>query len=404
MQKDFLQGKKILLGITGCIAAYKSVYLVRDLIKRGAEIKVVMTPAATEFITPLTLSSISKNEVVVNIFPKSKNESTSLSTWHIDYALWADLMVIAPATVNTVAKIAKGYADNALTTLVAALRCPLVIAPAADVDMYENKINQINLKTLKDVGHFIVDAEEGELASGLKGIGRLAENNKIIDAAELVLSGYKKDLLGKKILVTAGPTYEDIDPVRFIGNRSSGKMGFEIAKAAYLRGADVTLISGPSKEVSYPEIKLYRVRSAKEMKTAAEKNLKSSEILIMSAAVADYKPAKTANKKIKKVDKLTSIKVVETDDILVTIKRHNKIIVGFALETENGLKNAQKKLKSKNLDMIILNSVKDKNSSFEFDTNKIKIIHRKGKKLDFPLKSKFQVANNILSEILKIKK
>ena len=224
MQKDFFQGKKILLGVTGCIAAYKSAFLIRDLVKRGASVKVIMTPAATEFITPLTLSSLSRNEVVVNIFPKSKNESTSLNTWHIDYALWADLMIIAPATVNTVAKIAKGYADNALTTLVAALRCPLIIAPAADVDMYDNKINQMNLQTLREVGHFIVDAEEGELVSGLKGMGRLAENYKIIDAAELVLSGYKKDLTGKKVLVTAGPTYEDIDPVRFISNRSSGKI------------------------------------------------------------------------------------------------------------------------------------------------------------------------------------
>ncbi len=257
MQKDILQGKKILLGVTGCIAAYKSTFLIRDFIKRGAEVKVIMTPSATEFITPLTLSTLSENEVIVNIFPKTKNESTSLNTWHIDYALWADLMIVAPATVNTVAKIAKGYADNALTTLVAALRCPLIIAPAADIDMYDNKINQINLKTIREVGHFIVDAEEGELASGLNGTGRLADINKIIDAAELVLSGYKKDLLGKKILVTAGPTFEDIDPVRFIGNRSSGKMGFQIAKAAFLRGAEVTLISGPSKENYYPEINFH---------------------------------------------------------------------------------------------------------------------------------------------------
>ncbi len=404
MQKDVLHGKKILLGVTGCIAAYKSVYLVRELIKRGAEVKVIMTPAATEFITPLTLSSVSKNEVVVNIFPKSKNESTSLNTWHIDYALWADLMIIAPATVNTVAKVAKGYADNALTTLVAALRCPLIIAPAADIDMYNNKINQMNLKTLKEVGHFIVDAEQGELASGLKGVGRLAENNKIIDAAELVLVGYKKDLIGRKILVTAGPTYEDIDPVRYIGNRSSGKMGFEIAKAAFLRGAEVTLISGPSKETCYSEITLRNVRSAREMKAEVEKHLKSAEILIMSAAVADYKPEKVSGKKIKKEDRLSSIRIKKTDDILSSVKKEEKIIVGFALETDNELSNAKKKLNSKKLDMIVLNSLKDKKSGFEFDTNKIKIMHKNGKKLDFPLKSKFQSANNILSEILKIKK
>jgi phosphopantothenoylcysteine decarboxylase/phosphopantothenate--cysteine ligase len=404
MQKDIFQGKRILLGVTGCIAAYKSASIIRDLVKRGAAVKVIMTPAATEFITPLTLSSLSKNEVIVNIFPKSKNESTSLNTWHIDYALWADLMIIAPATVNSVAKIAKGYADNALTTLVAALRCPLIIAPAADVDMYDNKINQMNLKTLKEVGYFIVDAEEGELASGLKGKGRLAENYKIIDAAELVLSGHKKDLTGKKVLVTAGPTYEDIDPVRFIGNRSSGKMGFEIAKAAYLRGAEVTLISGPSKETAYPEISCLKIRSAKDMKSAVEKNLKNSDILIMSAAVADYKPEKIAGKKIKKEDKLNSIKVSKTDDILGLLKKEGKVIVGFALETDNELKNARKKLGSKGLDMIVLNSLKDKNSGFEFDTNKITILHRNGKKLNFPLKSKFQSANDILTQILKIKK
>lgn len=404
MQKDIFQGKRILLGVTGCIAAYKSASIIRDLVKRGAAVKVIMTPAATEFITPLTLSSLSKNEVIVNIFPKSKNESTSLNTWHIDYALWANLMIIAPATVNSVAKIAKGYADNALTTLVAALRCPLIIAPAADVDMYDNKINQMNLKTLKEVGYFIVDAEEGELASGLKGKGRLAENYKIIDAAELVLSGHKKDLTGKKVLVTAGPTYEDIDPVRFIGNRSSGKMGFEIAKAAYLRGAEVTLISGPSKETAYPEISCLKIRSAKDMKSAVEKNLKNSDILIMSAAVADYKPEKIAGKKIKKEDKLNSIKVSKTDDILGLLKKEGKVIVGFALETDNELKNARKKLGSKGLDMIVLNSLKDKNSGFEFDTNKITILHRNGKKLNFPLKSKFQSANDILTQILKIKK
>ena len=404
MQKDIFQGKRILLGVTGCIAAYKSASIIRDLVKRGAAVKVIMTPAATEFITPLTLSSLSKNEVIVNIFPKSKNESTSLNTWHIDYALWANLMIIAPATVNSVAKIAKGYADNALTTLVAALRCPLIIAPAADVDMYDNKINQMNLKTLKEVGYFIVDAEEGELASGLKGKGRLAENYKIIDAAELVLSGHKKDLTGKKVLVTAGPTYEDIDPVRFIGNRSSGKMGFEIAKAAYLRGAEVTLISGPSKETAYPEISCLKVRSAKDMKSAVEKNLKNSDILIMSAAVADYKPEKIAGKKIKKEDKLNSIKVSKTEDILGLLKKEGKVIVGFALETDNELKNARKKLGSKGLDMIVLNSLKDKNSGFEFDTNKITILHRNGKKLNFPLKSKFQSANDILTQILKIKK
>ncbi len=402
MKKDILSGKKILLGVTGCIAAYKSVYLVRDLVKRGAEVRVVMTPSATEFITPLTLSALSGNEVIVNLFPKSKNETTSINTWHIDYALWADVMIIAPATVNTVAKIANGFADNALTTLVLALRSPLIIAPAADVDMYENKITQKNLQTLRDSGFFIVDAEEGELASGLKGKGRLAENDKIVDSIELVLSDNKKDLVGKKILVTAGPTYEDIDPVRYLGNRSSGKMGFEIAKSAFLRGAEVTLISGPTNEIAYPEIKTVNVRSAKEMKSAVEKNLKNNEVLIMSAAVADFKPAKVAVKKIKKEDNPETIKLNRTDDILSSIKKDNKIIVGFALETDNELSNAKKKLKSKNLDMIVLNSLKDKNSGFEVDTNKINIFYKSGKKKELPLMSKFQAANKILSEIVKI--
>ncbi|HKI77516.1 MAG TPA: bifunctional phosphopantothenoylcysteine decarboxylase/phosphopantothenate--cysteine ligase CoaBC [Ignavibacteriaceae bacterium] len=402
MQKDILSGKKILLGVTGCIAAYKSVYIVRELIKRGSDVKVIMTPAATEFITPLTLSALTKNEVVVKLFPKSTSENTSIKTWHIDLALWADLMIIAPATMNTVAKIAHGFADNALTTLVMALRSPLLISPAADVDMYENKIARKNLEILKEAGYYILDAEKGELASGLSGTGRLPETAKIIDSAELILSGIKNDLAGKKILVTAGPTYEDIDPVRYIGNRSSGKMGFEIAKSSFLRGAEVTLITGPTNELSYQEIKLINVRTAKEMKDAVVKELKKNHILIMSAAVADYKPANSATKKIKKEDNLSSIKLTKTDDILSSLKKGNKISVGFALETDNELNNALKKLKSKNLDLIVLNSLKDKNSGFETETNKIKIIHKSGEMKDFPLQSKFQVANNILTEILKI--
>jgi phosphopantothenoylcysteine decarboxylase/phosphopantothenate--cysteine ligase len=244
MQKDLLHGKKIVLGVTGCIAAYKSAYLIRNFVKRNAEVKVVMSPSATQFITPLTLSSLSNNPVVVNMFPETKNSSTSLNTWHIDLAQWADIILIAPATVNTVAKITYGFADNALTTMVCAARSPVILAPAADVDMYENPTTRENFSKLESLGYYIVEAEDGELASGLSGKGRLAELDKIIDSVELVLSGFEKDLKGKKILVTAGPTNEDIDPVRFIGNRSSGKMGSAIAKAAFLRGADVTLISG----------------------------------------------------------------------------------------------------------------------------------------------------------------
>jgi len=399
MPKDPLSGKKILLGITGCIAAYKACYIIRDLMNRGAEVKVVMTPSATEFITPLTLASLSSNDVVVHTFPSSTKTGTALSTWHIDYALWADLMLIAPATVNTIAKIAYGFADNALTTLVSALRSPLIVAPAADVDMYKNKITWENIKRLESFGHYIVYAEEGELASGLIGEGRLADTNKIIDSVELVLSGYSKDLTGKKILVSAGPTYEDIDPVRYLGNRSSGKMGFALAKAAFLRGADVTVISGPSNEVPYPEINLKKIRSAQNMFTAVKNELQKNDILIMAAAVADYKPAKVSNKKIKKGVKVPDIKLTGTKDILLSLNSKGKTLVGFALETDNELANAKKKLKEKNLDMIILNSLKEKGTGFEGDTNKVTILREEGKAVKIPLQSKFQVANKILNEI-----
>jgi phosphopantothenoylcysteine decarboxylase/phosphopantothenate--cysteine ligase len=359
-----------------------------------------MSPSATQFITPLTLSSLSQNNVVVNMFPESKSNSTSLSTWHIDLAQWADLILIAPATVNTVAKLAHGFADNALTTLVCAARSPVVLAPAADVDMYENLTTKENLSKLESLGYYIVEAEEGELASGLIGNGRLAELDKIISSAESVLSGFEKDLKGKKILVTTGPTFEDIDPVRFIGNRSSGKMGYAIAKAAFLRGADVTLISGTSSEIAYQEINKVNVRSAYEMKTAVDKEIKKNDVLIMSAAVADYKPSKISSKKLKKEKNLTEIKITKTEDILSSVKKSNKIIVGFALETDNEIANAKKKLKEKQLDMIVLNSLKDKSTGFEFDTNKVTLIKKSGKTINLPLQSKFQIANKILSEVL----
>ena len=399
MQKDLLYGKKIVLGVTGCIAAYKSAYLIRDLVKRGADVKVVMSPSATQFITPLTLSTLSKNAVVVNMFPENKNSSTNLNTWHIDLAQWADIILIAPATVNTVAKLAYGFADNALTTLAAAARSSIVLAPAADVDMYENPVTKENLAKLESLGYFIVEAEEGELASGLSGKGRLAELDKIIDSVEFVLSGFEKDLKGKKILVTAGPTIEDIDPVRYIGNRSSGKMGYALAKAAFLRGADVTLISGTSSEIAYQEINKVNVRSADEMKKVVDKALKKNDLLIMSAAVADYKPAKVSSKKLKKEKNLAEIKITKTADILSSIKKEKKVVVGFALETDNEIANAKKKLKEKQLDMIVLNSLKDKRSGFEFDTNKVTLIKKSGKTINLPLQSKFQIANKILSEI-----
>ncbi len=403
MSDDVLSGKKIIVGVCGGIAAYKACYLVRELSQRGAEVRVVMTPSALEFVTPLTFASLTRNKVIVNTFPASQSDGCEVSTWHIDYGTWADLMIIAPATINTAAKIACGFADNALTTLVTALRCPLVIAPAADVDMYMNPTTQENLNKLRDRGYYVVEAEEGELASGLKGKGRLAETGKIIDAAELVLSGFKQDLYGKKILVTAGPTYEDIDPVRFIGNRSSGKMGFAIAKAAFLRGADVTLITGPSAETSYPEIKQVSVRSAEDMMHQVSKEFTSADILVMAAAAADYRPEKTSSLKIKKeTADLSVLKLKETNDILGSLtKKEGQFAAGFALETDNETANAKKKLKNKNLDLIVLNSLKDKQSGFEFDTNKITVIHKNGKTEKFGLMSKFQAANKILTEILK---
>ncbi|HED08626.1 MAG TPA: bifunctional phosphopantothenoylcysteine decarboxylase/phosphopantothenate--cysteine ligase CoaBC [Ignavibacteria bacterium] len=403
MQNKILKNKNILLGITGCIAAYKAAFLTREFVKLGAKVKVVMTPSATEFISPLTLSTLSGNPVIISTFPESQKESTGLGTWHIDAALWADIMIVAPCTINTVAKIAHGFADNALTTMVTALRSPLLVAPAADVDMYQNKITQKNIQSLKDFGINIVEAEEGELASGLKGKGRLASINKIIDSAVLVLNGFNRDLENQDILITAGPTYEDIDPVRFIGNRSSGKMGYWLAKAAYLRGANVTLISGPSSETIYPEIKFHSTRSAAEMEKAVKQNLKTNDVLIMSAAVADYSPAKKSENKIKKENKLQAIQLKENKDILASLDKKGKFVVGFALETENGLVNAKKKLKTKNLDMIVLNVLKANKSGSDSDTNKIKILHKSGDKKDFPLQLKFIVANNILTEIIKNK-
>jgi len=397
MINDPLNGKKILLGVTGCIAAYKSCLIVRELIKRGAKVKVVLTPSAVEFITPLTLSTLTQNDVVVNTFPKNQKDGTNLSTWHIDFALWADLMLVAPATINTIAKIAHGFADNALTTLVTALRSPLLIAPAADVDMYNNPINKENLEKLERLGHCIIYPESGELASGLSGEGRLADTNKIIDAVEMILSGYSKDLTGKKILISAGPTYEDIDPVRYIGNRSSGKMGYALAKAAYLRGANVTLVSGPSSQNIYPEISLVRVRSAVEMERAIKKEIDKNNLLIMSAAVSDFRPAISKTNKIKKAGGYKEIRLIENPDIVSSIKGRKTKVIGFALETQNELSNAKKKLKDKHMDMIVLNSP-GKESGFEVDTNKVTLIKQDGKAIKLPLLTKFQVANKILAE------
>ncbi len=401
MIKDILSGKKILFGVTGCIAAYKSCQIIRELKKRGAEVKVVLTPSAVEFITPLTLSTLSGNEAIVSTFPTDQSKGTGMNTWHINYARWADLMLVAPATINTIAKITYGFADNALTTLVTALRCPLLIAPAADSDMYMNPINKENIVKLEDQGHYLIFPETGELASGLYGEGRLADINKILDAVEIVLSGYKKDFVGKKILVSAGPTYEDIDPVRYLGNRSSGKMGYAIAKAAFLRGADVTLVSGPSDLILYPDIKLIKVRSAIQMGKKINFELNKNDALIMAAAVSDFRPSTKSSGKIKKTSGLKELKLTDNPDILSSLKTKGAKIIGFALETENEIKNAKKKLSEKKLDMIVLNSL-TKDSGFEVDTNKVTIIKRDKKQLKIPVQSKFQIANKMLTEVRKI--
>ncbi len=400
--KDILSGKKIILGVTGCIAAYKACLIARELISRGAEVKTVMTPSALEFITPLTMSALTQNPVIVNTFPPDQKNGVALNTWHVDMALWADLMLIAPATINTIAKIASGFADNALLTLTQALRCPLIVSPAADVDMYQNPITQQNIKKLESLGIRIIYAEEGKLASGLSGYGRLPEIEKIISSVEAVLSGFDVDLKGKNILVTAGPTFEDIDPVRFIGNRSSGKMGYQIAKAAFLRGANVTLISGPVSQSAFQGIKIVKVRSAAQMKTAIDNELINNDVLIMSAAVADYKPENVAELKIKKEAGIDSIKLTKTVYILSSIKDSGKKIVGFALETDSEVENALKKLNSKNLDMIVMNSLQEKGSGFEHETNKVTIFNKAGERIELPLQSKFQIANQILTEVKKI--
>ena len=388
-----LSGKKILIAITGGIAAYKINTLVRDFIKNGAEVQVILTPSAKEFVSPLTLSTLSKRKVFSE-FSSQDGEWNS----HVDLALWADVMLVAPCTANTLAKMVNGICDNLVIATYLSAKCPVFIAPAMDLDMYIHPSTEQNLKLAEEYGNIIIPAEEGELASGLVGKGRMAETETIYKTIfDFFNSNQKKSLAGKIVLVTAGPTYEAIDPVRFIGNHSSGKMGFAIAEEAEKRGAKVILISGPTALSTDKNISLEKVNSAKEMYNAVFQYFDNTDIAIMSAAVADYAPKEVAQEKIKKNDDEMTITLVKNPDILKTMgeKKKNQFLVGFALETQNEEENAKGKLVRKNLDMIVLNSLKDSGAGFKNDTNKIKIITPSEQK-DFALKSKEDVAKDIL--------
>ncbi|RRQ47315.1 bifunctional phosphopantothenoylcysteine decarboxylase/phosphopantothenate--cysteine ligase CoaBC [Chryseobacterium sp. SC28] len=390
-----LQGKKIILGITGGIAAYKMNFLVRDLLKSGAEVKIVMTKSATDFVSALTLSTLSKNKVYTNFYDENK-------TWnnHVELALWADLMLIAPCTANTLAKISSGICDNFLMAVYMSAKCPVVIAPAMDLDMYAHPTVIRNLQTAESFGHQIIPAEFGELASGLVGQGRLAEPSTILSVLEKQFSD-AESFSGKKFLITAGPTYENIDPVRFIGNHSSGKMGFDLAKEAARRGAEVILISGPSAEkIAAKNITLLHVTSAQEMFDEVFQYYEIVDVAIMSAAVADYAPKVKATEKIKKNESELTIELIKNKDILGTMgeKKSKQFLVGFALETQNEEQNAKEKLIRKNLDMIVLNSLRDEGAGFANTTNKIKIF-TPAEERSFSLKSKEAVAKDILDFI-----
>jgi phosphopantothenoylcysteine decarboxylase/phosphopantothenate--cysteine ligase len=393
-----LKGKKVLLGISGGIAAYKSAFLVRLFIKAGAQVKVVMTPAAKEFVTPLTLSTLSKNEVFSSFTEDDEDEQWNN---HVELGLWADFMVLAPATANTLSKMASGNSDNFLLATYLSAKCPVFFAPAMDLDMYKHPSTKNSFKSLKSYGNIMIPAGTGELASGLKGEGRMAEPEEIIEFLEAYFSE-NLPLQGKKILITAGPTYEAIDPVRFIGNHSSGKMGFELAKKAAELGAEVILISGPTHlEIDDPKIDLIRVVSTREMYAAVHDHFENVDVAIAAAAVSDYKPKIVAAQKIKKAEENLSLELTKTQDILLSMgkkKTHQKLI-GFALETNNELEHARGKLLKKNLDFIVLNSMNDAGAGFKKDTNKITLVYKDSEKA-FDLKSKAEVATDILNEIV----
>lgn len=393
-----LSGKKVLLGVTAGIAAYKSAALVRALIKAGASVQVVMTPAAKDFVTPLTLSTLSKNPVHSS-FTQEEDEN-AVWTNHVELGLWADLMIIAPATANTLSKMAQGGCDNLLLATYLSAKCPVYFAPAMDLDMYKHPSTVATFETLTSFGNIIIPATSGELASGLIGQGRMAEPEQIVAFIEEdILS--KLPLKGKRFLITAGPTYEAIDPVRFIGNHSSGRMGIELARVAASQGALVTLILGPSAlDIAHDRVQLHRVVSAQQMYEAVHTHFDDTDVAIAAAAVADYKPASVADQKIKKNSDQLSIDLVKTQDILASMgaKKNQQLLIGFALETENEIANAKKKLEKKNLDAIVLNSLNDKGAGFQTKTNKITLITSSGI-TPYELKSKALVAQDIVEAI-----
>lgn len=399
---SILKDKNVLLGITAGIAAYKSASLVRLFVKVGANVKVIMTPASKDFVTPLTLSTLSKNPVLSS-FTDEEDENAVWNN-HVELGLWADLFLIAPATANSLSKMASGNSDNLLLATYLSAKCPVYFAPAMDLDMYKHQSTINSFEILKGFGNIIIPAVSGELASGLVGEGRMAE-------PEDILTFIEKDILqslplnGKQVLITAGPTYEAIDPVRFIGNHSSGKMGFEIANAAANLGAKVVIISGPSHEkAEHSLITVIPVQSASDMYDAVHNHFNDSDIAILSAAVADYKPKKVSSRKIKKKDSTLQLELEKTKDILASLGKikQNKLLVGFALETNDELENAIKKLKSKNLDLIVLNSLNDKGAGFGGTTNKVTIINKNETITNYSLKSKTEVAKDIMNEILKL--
>ena len=394
-----LIGKKILLGITGSIAAYKSIYLVRLLIKAGAEVKVIITPSAKDFVSSLTLSTLSRNQVLADLFDEQ--------SWanHVMLGRWADVMIVAPLSCNTLAKMANGQCDNLLLATYLSATCPVVVAPAMDEDMWHHPATKTNIKKLASFGNTIIPVEKGDLASGLEGEGRMAEPEQIMD---FITTNFflARQLEGKKAMVTAGPTYEPIDPVRFIGNHSSGKMGFAIAKELYNRGAVVTLIAGPTSiDTTFNGITLIKVSTAGEMYKASTDAFEHADLAVMAAAVADYTPLTPEKEKIKKKEELLTVELTKTKDILKSLgdrKKAGQVLIGFALETNKEKQHAREKLQNKNADMIVLNSLNDAGAGFGHDTNKITIFEKGGQEFNFGIKSKTDVAKDIVDTIIRL--